>query len=374
MTDTHAAAPWTRLTAATDLDPRSAHSWLFGLGFNPSAPVDVLLSLLDAGEAGFLQREDLPPEVMEAAVVHDAGEVRAAAAESGRLSAAQWDRLVAATPDPRQRELFAELAGEQQAARRLDRGGRGVGRAPHADATPPGTPEEIAAMAADVPEIDPRDVTTALWWVGALHENAEAMRRLAASPKLLIRRSVARAPHLPADVVAVLARDEDRIVRLFLAESCDDAPAEMLLEVAGWWEGSLSFPGRPRSHPNFPREGLLRYVTDSNPRMRALALADPASTSAVAEQLSHDLDPIVRRAAAEDRRLSPESVRRLAVDADQRVRLRAWVNPSISPAALVMLLLDVRGAKHAARNPAIPVPVMHRMVALASLPSGARTS
>jgi hypothetical protein len=89
----------------------------------------VLLSLLDAGEAGFLFREDLPPEVMDAAIVHDARDVRAIAADSGRLSPAQWGRLIATTPDPRQRALFEECAGEQLAARRLSRGGRGVGRA-----------------------------------------------------------------------------------------------------------------------------------------------------------------------------------------------------------------------------------------------------
>ncbi|MER7756862.1 hypothetical protein [Kitasatospora sp. NPDC097643] len=378
MTDIHAAdepdGAWARLTAATDLDRRVALSWLSGLGFNRSAPVDVLLTLLDADETGFLWREDLPPEIMDAAVVHDARRVRVIAAESGRLSATQWDRLVAATPNPGLRELFAELAGEQLAARRLSRGGRGIGRAPHPDATPPKTPEEITAMAAEVPDIDPDGQTTALWWIGALHENAEAMRQLAASPKLLIRRSVARAPRLPTDVAAALARDQDRVVRLFLAESCDDAPPEMLLEVAAWWEGSLSFPGRPHNHPNFPRDGLLRYATDPNPRLRALALDDPASTSALVEQLSYDPDPIVRRAAGQDQRLSPESLRRLAADTDQGVRWRAWLNPSIPPDALVTLLLDAHSAEHAAHNPVIPIPVIRRMAALGTLQATTKTS
>ncbi|WP_430791602.1 hypothetical protein [Actinoplanes sp. G11-F43] len=360
---------WTRLTAATDLDRRVALSWLSGLGFNRAAPVGVLLSLLDAGEAGFLWREDLPPEVMDAAVVHNARYVRAMAADSGHLSVTQWDRLVATTPDPRQRELFAEFAGEQLAARRLSRGRRGVSRAPHPDATPPQTPADIAAMAAEAPDIDPGDRTMALWWIGALHENAEAMRQLAASPKLLIRRSLARAPRLPTDVVATLARDQDRIVRLFLAESCDDAPPEMLLEVAAWWEGSLSFPGRPHNHPNFPRDGLRRYVTDPNPRLRALALTDPASTNAVAERLGCDPDPIVRRAAGQDQRLSPDSLQRLAADTDQGVRRRAWLNPSMPLEALVTLLLDAGSADYAARNPVIPIPVMRRMVALGRLQS-----
>ncbi|MFF5083695.1 hypothetical protein ACFY36_42160 [Actinoplanes sp. NPDC000266] len=377
MTDKHAGdvvdSAWARLTATADLDQRIALGWLFGLGLNRSAPEDVLLDLLDFGETGLLHRDDLPAGVMDAAVVHGAARVRAAAAESGHLSAAQWDRLLTTTPDPGQRDMFAELAAEQLAARRRSRGGRGVGRAPHPDAAPPRTPQDIEAMAAEVPDIDPADVTTALWWIGALHDDADAMRRLAASPKLLVRRSVARAPRLPADVAATLSRDQDRIVRLFLAESCDDAPPEMLLEVAAWWEGSLSFPGRPRTHPHFPRDGLLRYSGDPNPRMRILALADPASTSALAEQFSHDPDPIVRRAAAEDHRLSPESLRRLAADTDQRARLRAWLNPSISAGTLVSLLLHAGSAKHAARNPGIPIPVMRHMATIARLPSTAQT-
>jgi hypothetical protein len=148
----------------------------------------------------------------------------------------------------------------------------------------------------------------------------------------------------------------------------------MLLEVAAWWEGSLSFPGRPHNHPHFPRDGLLRYVTDPNPRLRSLALDDPASTSALVEQLSCDPDPIVRRAAGQDQRLLPESLRRLAADTDQGVRWRAWLNPSIPLDALVTLLLDAHSAGHAARNPVIPIPVIRRMVALGRLQSTTETS
>lgn len=121
----------------------------------------------------------------------------ATAAECGRLSEGQWERLIATAQSPRERELLTEFAKESLAARRLDRGGRGIGPAPHADATPPATPDEVAAAAAEVPDVDPDGQTTGLWWVGALHDDAEAMRQLAASPKLLVRRSVARAARLP---------------------------------------------------------------------------------------------------------------------------------------------------------------------------------
>lgn len=359
-------AAWAGLSSATDLRRGVGLAWLCMLGFNRAAPAEVLVELLDAGETGFLEREDLPDGVMDAAVVHRSRQVRAGAAEVGRLSAAQWDRIIAASPEPDLREQLTELAGQRRAARRLSRGGRGVGRAPHPDAVPPTAPDEIAATASEVPDIDPEDMTTGLWWVGALHANPDAMRRLARSPKLLVRRSVARAPRLPADVVELLARDEDRVVRLFLAESCEDAPPEMLLEVAGWWDGSLSFPGRPRNHPNFPRDGLLRFAADPNPRLRALALDDPASTAALAERFGRDPHEIVRRAAAEDRRLGPEAVVRLAADADMGVRWRAWLNPAMPPEELVGLLLDAQSVETAVRNPRIPVSVMHRMIAVAT--------
>jgi hypothetical protein len=131
------------------------------------------------------------------------------------------------------------------------------------------------------------------------------MRRLAASSHSLVRRSVARARHLPPDVAARLARDGDRVVRLFLAESCEDAPADLLLEVWRWWDGSFSHPDRPRSHPDFPRAGLLRCIGDPSGRMRRLALDDPESTPADAVRnprlparvlagLLHDRDTALR--------------------------------------------------------------------------------
>jgi hypothetical protein len=288
--------------------------------------------------------------------------VRANLAEVGRLSIEQWEQLIAHSPEPGIREY----ANERLAASRRPHGGRGVASAPDAYAAPPATPEEIAALAAEVPDINPDSQTTALWWIAALHDNTDAMRQLARSPKLLVRLSVARAAHLPADVAALLARDDDRVVRLFLAESCNDAPPEMLLEVATWWDGSLSFPGRPRKHPNFPRDGLLRFAADPNPRLRALALDDPASTAALVDTLSRDQDATVRRAAAEDRRLTPEAALRLAADTDSSIQIRAWMNPTMPVDELISLLLDARSAEFAVRNPTIPVPVMRQMVIIAA--------
>lgn len=210
-------------------------------------------------------------------------------------------------------------------------------------------------------DIDPRTMRRTVGWVEALHEDEEAMRRLAASAHLLLRSSVATARRLPPDVVERLARDEDRVVRLFLAERCDDAPADMLLEVWQWWNGSYSTPDRPYGHPNFPRRDLLRHADDPHPRLRQLALDDPDSTPDLVERFSADADAEVRLRAATDPRLSPDSVVRLLDDPDTGVRATAARNPRVPVAVLVALLGEQETAAAAARNPALPVAVMERM-------------
>ena len=344
-----------------------AAAWLRGLGSNRGAPAEVLVSLFDAGKPPFvyfLYRADLPPGVLDAAVVHPVRSVRVTAAESGSLSPEQWNRLLGATPGAALRNALAELA-DDQAAHRASGARVGVERAPDSASRPPEGPAEIAAMAAAVPEVTADHHTYAMWWIAALHNDAEAMRQLAASPNLRIRRSVARARHLPSDVVHLLAHDKDRVVRLFLSESCDDAPAEVLLDVWSWWHGSFSFPGRPRNHPHFPRHDLLRFAQDPEPRMRLLALDDHASDAALVERFSRDPDAQVPCAAACDPRLSPESAVRLAGDTDHAVCSSAWRNPALPAEALIPLLLQERTAEDAARNPAIPTAAMNRMIALA---------
>ncbi|MGW5001979.1 hypothetical protein ACWEP8_30415 [Streptomyces hydrogenans] len=190
------------------------------------------------------------------------------------------------------------------------------------------------------------------------------MRRLAVSAHPLVRRSVARAPHLPPDVVGRLAVDEDRVVQLFLAESCADAPADMLLRVWKWWTGSLGFPGRPRSHPNFPRAGLLRYADDPDPRMRQLALDDPLSSAEVVERFSRDTDAGLRHRAATDPRLTPASAVRLLGDPERDVRSAVLRRRRLPASVLVPLLRDVETAAEAAENPALPLDVADRMIGL----------
>lgn len=468
--------------------------WAEGIGFNPAAPDELLIRLLDVAE-GFLHGCDRPA-VLDAAVAHPdprvrsrpadtfrpkltsdqwvrlvraepsssrrvlwaehacawgvevpvdlyddllAGPSRAQAAELPGLSAhhlpslvadadpqvraagcARWDdlpeplreRLLADTDDavrtaallahhtgvPMPREVFSALPAPRRALEQcrlapgleaeLVRGGdaevrRALAANPRLGAhgvavlaqDPRDDIRSVVALRPDLTEeqraavrhdFDPASMSRTVPWIESLHGDTDAMRRLAVSSHPLIRRSVARARHLPSDVVERLARDEDRTVRLFLAESCDDAPAEMLLEVWRWWDGSFSHPGRPRSHPNFPRTGLLRYVGDPVGRMRRLALDDSESTPADVARLARDPEAEVRRRAAEDPRLSPADAVRLLNDPADHVRGTAIRNPQLPARVLAGLLHDRATACAAVTNPAIPIPVLHRILAAAA--------
>ncbi|MET7370806.1 hypothetical protein ABZS61_34080 [Streptomyces sp. NPDC005566] len=495
-TETERAEAW----AAVPGQPAWPLHWAEGIGWNPAAPDELLIRLLDV-EVGFLHGCDRPA-VLDAALAHPEPRVRSRPAGTFRpkLSSGQWVRLVRTEPAPSRRVLWAEHAcawGVELPGDLYDDLLAGPARAEAAEL--PGLPahhlpglaadsdprvraaacarwEDLAAplqarLLADIddavqtaallahhtgvpmprevfaplpasrraleqcrlsPELeaemvrdgdtevrralaanprisahsvtvlaedpcgdirsavalrpdlheeqraavrydfDPTSMSRTLPWVEGLHGDADAMRRLAVSSHPLIRRSVARARHLPPDVVERLARDEDRTVRLFLAESCDDAPAEMLLDVWRWWDGSLTHPDRPRSHPNFPRTGLLAYVGDPEGRMRRLALDDPESTPADVARLARDPEAEVRRRAAEDPRLSPADAVRLLNDPAAHVRGTAMRNPRLPARVLAGLLHDRDTAGAAVTNPAIPVPVLHRILTAAAAAVSAR--
>jgi hypothetical protein len=136
--------------------------------------------------------------------------------------------------------------------------------------------------------------------------------------------------NLPRDVVDLLAQDEDWVVRLFLAEHCAQAPADVLLEMVESWNGYSA--ARMVEHPNFPRHGVMRYADDPNPFMRKLALLDPESTVELVERFSRDADSGVRRCALRDQRLS-------ALLHDAATAARAAVNPAV-PETVMQHLLD----------------------------------
>ncbi|MFC5663103.1 PE-PGRS family protein [Kitasatospora misakiensis] len=227
-------------------------------------------------------------------------------------------------------------------------------------------PELTEAERARIPvDIDPGSHHAALPWVLERQGDAAEMRRCAASAHVLVRRSVAHVRDLPADVVELLARDEDFAVRLLLAEHCAQAAAGLLLEMWVSWNG-YSQP-RLREHPNFPRAGSLRFAADPNPLLRRLALDDPAAPEdlvELVERFGRDKDAGVRLRALEDPRLSAASVERLVGDEDWLVRCRALRDPRLPEAALVGLIADVRTAQGAASHPAVPAEVLRHLLEL----------
>jgi hypothetical protein len=211
-------------------------------------------------------------------------------------------------------------------------------------------------------DLDPKAYHRPLSWVLDQQHDAEAMRRCAGSSHLLVRRSAACATDLPPDVVEVLAHDQDFVVRLFLAENCAQAPAEVLLEMWQSWNGTSA--ARMVEHPNFPRQGALRYADHPDPAMRRLSLDDPEATAELVEQFSRDADSGVRRRALRDERLSAASVIRLLDDPDCGIRDAAAGDPRLPAHVLATALLDAATAAAAAANPALPESVMHRLLDL----------
>ncbi|MGW0131567.1 Mucin-2 [Streptomyces sp. NPDC003299] len=140
-------------------------------------------------------------------------------------------------------------------------------------------------------------------WVRDGLADPEVLRRAATSAHPLLRRAAARSPHLPPDLLRLLARVEDPVVENLLSIHHPDTPAEILMRVFARLGGTFS-AWMAETHPRFPREGLAaRYVDHPDGKYRRLAVRDPAATPALIERLSHDPEVWTRQAAAGDPRL-----------------------------------------------------------------------
>jgi hypothetical protein len=176
-------------------------------------------------------------------------------------------------------------------------------------------------------------------WVRERFGDADALREIAASSHVLLRRGVTCAPELPADVVERLAADDDYFVRLMLCEN-DHAPHGLLVEMFADWTGLSR--GMLAYRRNFARPGLARFADDPNHRLRYAALFDPHAGPELVERLSHDPEDMVRRHAVADPRLPrPRLVELLGADGMPRTAAR---NPAL-PAELMHHLLDIAGVE-----------------------------
>ncbi|MGV9774306.1 hypothetical protein [Streptosporangium sp. NPDC003464] len=153
---------------------------------------------------------------------------------------------------------------------------------------------------------------------------------------MVLRRSVACNPDLEPVLVERLARDDDRAVRLLLAEHHPDAPADLLLRVvldgAGYSEGDLT------DRPRFPRADLARFADSPRPGERRLVVLDPRTPADVIERLSHDEERSVRIAMARDARLPVTRMPALLDDSDEQVAFSAATNPALPVEAMARLV------------------------------------
>ncbi|MFD4113288.1 Mucin-2 [Streptomyces niveus] len=266
--------------------------------------------------------EKLPPAERSALLADPDPAVRQAAA----LGECRWDARVTA-------ELFRDPESVAEALRHgvLDRADaeRCVAGRTHlaALAENPSLPADLVERLAVDPDEDVRlavslrpeldetrrmliDFTTGdldrgdgVRWVRDGLADPEVLRRAAASAHPLLRRAAARSPHLPPDLLRLLARVEDQVVENLLGVYHPDTPEEVLMRVYARLGGTFS-AWMAETHPRFPREGLAaRYADHPDGNYRRLAVRDPAATPTLIERLSHDPEVWTRQAAAEDPRL-----------------------------------------------------------------------
>ncbi|MGA4542021.1 hypothetical protein ACPA54_18730 [Uniformispora flossi] len=169
-------------------------------------------------------------------------------------------------------------------------------------------------------------------WIRAAYGSPDTLRRIASSAHPLMRRSAATAPRLPADVVAALASDEDLFVRLTLAQHCDDAPAELVLDMYANWNGARWDDLRFR--PTYPWHDIERLVSHPSRRVRWTATMSDYLTPDLAVRLIADEYAEVRAGALRSRHL---------------------------PVEVLMKLLP-QHPRHAAANPNLPWHVMHQLL------------
>ncbi|MFJ6574268.1 Mucin-2 [Streptomyces sp. NPDC091292] len=191
-------------------------------------------------------------------------------------------------------------------------------------------------------------------WVAAGIADQDVLRRAATSAHPLLRRAAARSPHLPPDLLGLLAGDADAedadaadtdaadtdvadpdaevtdvVVRTHLAVYHPDTPEEVLMSVYARLGGTFS-AWMATGHRRFPREGLAaRFADHPKGSYRQLAVRDPAAGPDLIERLSHDPELRTRQAAARDPRLPlPRLLEALTVP---ELASSAGANPALPP-------------------------------------------
>ncbi|WP_406491098.1 Mucin-2 [Streptomyces sp. NBC_01604] len=173
-------------------------------------------------------------------------------------------------------------------------------------------------------------------WVAAGIADQDVLHRAATSAHPLLRRAAARSPHLPPDLLRLLAEDTDVLAHTHLAVYHPDTPEEVLMSVYARLGGTFS-AWMATGHPRFPREGLAaRYADHPDGIYRQLAVRDPAGGPALIERLSHDPDVWTRQAATRDPRLPlPRLLEALTLP---ELASSAGANPALPPSEMAAVM------------------------------------